>query len=379
MRAGQKRRRLLAHLAGSQGWIKNDRHDGVTGFLRVPASAAAGSEDGKYGPEQPVTDRCGELGGRGYLHDHIYAARATLLAISISTLVLAALFVERRRQEAALKLSNERLQLALDAVEQSEARLLDALAAGQVIAFEWNALTRQSRRSENAAAILGPEPVARCNDFFSQVHADDRDVFRAQIRQLRPERPNYAICFRFCCRDGREVWLEEEARGEFDAQGKLLRVKGLTRDISERKRAELAIAERTLQLTLAGKAALVGSFAYATDSERMQISDGYAVIHGYPDGTSEIARSEWRAGVHPEDVARLEELRAHTFRERRNEYGVDYRIVRAGELRWIDARCFVSYRSDGRPHRVVGLTAGTSTLPATVDAVERRLRAFAAR
>jgi 4-hydroxy-3-methylbut-2-enyl diphosphate reductase len=31
-----------------------------------------------------------------------------------------------------------------------------------------------------------------------------------------------------------------------------------------------------------------------------------------------------------------------------------------------------------RPHRVVGLTAGTSTLPATVDAVERRLRAFAA-
>src|SRR5215469_17682986 len=64
MRAGQKRRRLLAHLAGSQGWIKNDRHDGVTGFLRVPASAAAGSEDGKYGPEQPVTDRCGELGGQ---------------------------------------------------------------------------------------------------------------------------------------------------------------------------------------------------------------------------------------------------------------------------------------------------------------------------
>src|SRR5262249_6409382 len=141
------------------------------------------------------------------------------------------------------------------ALEQSEARLLDALAAGHVIAFEWNALTGQSRRSENAAAILDPEPVGaepRCSGFFSQGHADDRDVSRALIRQLRPERPGYALCFRFCCRDGREVWLEEEARGEFDAQGKLLRVKGLTRDISERKRAELALAERTLQLTLAG-------------------------------------------------------------------------------------------------------------------------------
>jgi hypothetical protein len=44
-----------------------------------------------------------------------------------------------RRHEAALKLSNEQLQLALDAVEQSEVRLLDALAAGQVIAVEWTA------------------------------------------------------------------------------------------------------------------------------------------------------------------------------------------------------------------------------------------------
>src|SRR5258705_12669500 len=144
-----------------------------------------------------------------------------------------------------------------------------------------------------------------------------------------------------------ELWMEEEARGEFDGNGKLLRVKGLTRDISERKRAELAIAERTLQLRLAGKAALVGSFAYATDTEKMQISNGYAAIHGYPDGSSEIARSQWLLGVHPEDRVRLEDLRSHAFQQRLDEYGVDYRIVRGGELRWIDARCFVSYRGDG--------------------------------
>ena len=39
-------------------------YDYVVGFLRVPASAANGSEDGKCGPEQPVADRCGELGGQ---------------------------------------------------------------------------------------------------------------------------------------------------------------------------------------------------------------------------------------------------------------------------------------------------------------------------
>src|SRR5262245_53921842 len=50
-------------------------------------------------------------------HDQIYAARATLLAIAICTLILAPLFAERRRNEAALKDANERLQLALDAAE----------------------------------------------------------------------------------------------------------------------------------------------------------------------------------------------------------------------------------------------------------------------
>ena len=130
------------------------------------------------------------------------------------------------------------------------------------------------------------------------------------------------------------------------------------------KRAELALAERTVQLALAGKAALVGSFAYDLDTERMQISAGYAAIHGFPDGATEIARSEWQLGLHPEDLTRLEELRSRCFRERQDEYGVDYRIVRSeGDVRWIDARCFVSYHGDGRPKRVVGVN---------IDVTERK-------
>jgi PAS fold/GAF domain len=54
--------------------------------------------------------------------------------------------------------------------------------------------------------------------------------------------------------------------------------------------------------------------------------------------TREIMRSKWKAGVHHDDLARLEELRNDAFRTRSNEYSPDYRIVRAGEVRWIDAR-----------------------------------------
>src|SRR5262245_26531404 len=118
------------------------------------------------------------------------------------------------------------------------------------MAFEWNAATDLSHRSQNAADILGfegdnaPRSLA---DFFAAIHPQDRAAFKALIASLRPDNPAYAANFRYIRPDGREVWLEETARAEFDADGSCVRLKGLTRDITERKRAEehqsLLIAE----------------------------------------------------------------------------------------------------------------------------------------
>jgi hypothetical protein len=47
-----------------------------------------------------------------------------------------------------------------------------------------------------------------------------------------------------------------------------------TVDITERKRADLALTERNAQLAMAGQAALVGSYAYEADLERMTVSEG---------------------------------------------------------------------------------------------------------
>jgi two-component sensor histidine kinase len=95
----------------------------------------------------------------------------------------------------------------------------------------------------------------------------------------------------------------------------------------------------------------------------------------FPGGTGEIARSEWLAGVHPEDLVRIEELRKRVFHSRCNEYSVEYRIVRTGgEIRWIEARIFVSYRGDGHPQRVVGINIDV-TERKRAEEQERALRA----
>jgi PAS domain S-box-containing protein len=167
--------------------------------------------------------------------DRILGAQAGILTTSLCTFVLAALFAERRRHEAALS--------------EGAARLQEALTAGAVTAFEWDARTGSSHRSENAAKILGYDPQApfTAAHLLARIHPADRANFQAHVRSVRPDSPSYAVTFRLMRPDGQEMWLEETATAEFDQAGQCVRIKGLTIDITERKRADehqrLLIAE----------------------------------------------------------------------------------------------------------------------------------------
>ena len=45
---------------------------------------------------------------------------------------------------------------------------------------------------------------------------DDRERFNALVRGVNPEHPAYTATFRFNRGEGREIWLEETAKAEFD-------------------------------------------------------------------------------------------------------------------------------------------------------------------
>jgi PAS domain S-box-containing protein len=200
--------------------------------------------------------------------DRILGAQAGILTTSLCTLVLAALFAERRQQEAALS--------------EAAARLEEALAASAVMAFEWDARTGMSHHSGNAADILGhdlqsPLPKAR---FLELIHPDDRTRFKAQVTSVRPAKPSYAVEFRVIRPDGQEMWLEETATAEFDAAGKCLCIKGLTLDITERKRADehrrLLVAE--LDHRVKNVLARVGAVAMYTRQGSRTIGEFVAAL-----------------------------------------------------------------------------------------------------
>jgi PAS domain S-box-containing protein len=168
----------------------------------------------------------GHFGDPGLpMGDRVLAARAGILAVALCAYVLAALFAERRQHEAA--------------VAESEARLQEALTAGGVTTFVWDMGTGSSQRSINAAQILGFDPRQdfTASDFLSRVHPDDRDRLKTLLSGVNPERPTYTTTFRFNQPDGQEVWLEETAKAEFDSVGAFIRLKGLTLDVTARKRS----------------------------------------------------------------------------------------------------------------------------------------------
>jgi PAS domain S-box-containing protein len=160
------------------------------------------------------------------VNERILSAQSRIVAVSLCAFVLAALFAERRLHEHVLM--------------QSESRLQEALTAGAVTAFDWDILAGVSRHSENAAQILGfnPGETFGAGRFLERVHPDDRANFKALVRSVSADKPSYAGTFRYLRPDDQQVWLEETAKAEFDTAGRLTRLKGLTRDITERKQAD---------------------------------------------------------------------------------------------------------------------------------------------
>ena len=143
---------------------------------------------------------------------------------------------ERARMERAL---GEREELA---------RL--AMQAGRMFAFEWNPSTDEVRRSNDCADIIGlTEGATReaGQDSFQRVHPEDRERLVRTVRSLTPANDTYETEYRVIRPSGKIATFRQNARAFFGRDGRMIRLIGMTADITERKQAEAALRESELR------------------------------------------------------------------------------------------------------------------------------------
>ena len=153
-----------------------------------------------------------------------------------------------------------------EALRESEQRLLLAVQAGRMYAFEWDAATDSIVRSSESANILkwSSDPTRDTGRLFAAaVHPDDLELYARTEDGLTPENPNYQISFRVLRPDGAIMWLEDTGRAFFDKQGRKVRIVGMVADVTDRKVAEGALASLSRRLI------------EAQEQERIRIAESF--------------------------------------------------------------------------------------------------------
>jgi PAS domain S-box-containing protein len=136
-----------------------------------------------------------------------------------------------------------------------------------------------------------------------------------------------------------------------DAEGNLLGILGVARDITPLHVSRKALERSRASLNRAQSVAHVGSWEYDLGRDEIQFSDEAQRIHGLP--LRRAMRVEQHlAMTHPEDRPALEAA----WRAARDGKGFDieHRILVAGAVKWVRERAEVERDADGRPSALIG-------------------------
>ena len=130
----------------------------------------------------------------------------------------------------------------------------------------------------------------------------------------------------------------------------------ITRDITERKRAEEALQDSEQRLTLALAAANEGLFDINVQTGDCIVSPEYARMLGYDPAEFHETNAAWRERLHPEEREAVCRIFEDYVAGRRDEYHVEYRQQsKSGDWKWIHSHGkIVSRAADGKPLRMIG-------------------------
>ena len=181
---------------------------------------------------------------------------------------------------------------------------------------------------------------------------------------------------------GYRVFLSTKAPYR-DAQGRVVGLIGIARDITDRKGAEDALRRSEATLAQAGEMAHLGAWWIEIsdpgdlNANPLRWSDEVYRIFGFAPGSVEVTSELFFNAVHPDDRPRIADAVAKALAAKR-PYEVEHRIIRPdGAERFVLEHAEFAFDDTGRPLRLIGAVQDTTERKKAEEALSVLTRLYA--
>jgi PAS domain S-box-containing protein len=176
--------------------------------------------------------------------------------------------------------------------------------------------------------------------------------------------------------DGRGTWFRCSAAPFRDEAGEIVGAVLMLQDIDEEKRSEQRLRESEARLQAAVGLVNLGGYAWNPKTNELQWDDRVRAMRGLPAGVP-IDYEVWRAGVHPDDLVRVEAAIQQCADPRgHGVYDIEYRVIGRtdGVQRWIATRGQTIFKNN-EPVSFYGVALDVTDHKRIEEALEHRVEA----
>jgi PAS domain S-box-containing protein len=219
----------------------------------------------------------------------------------------------------------------------------------------------RSRCSAGAAAIFGvaARELELCDeDFIARfLHPEDRERIEQLLVAASPASAGRRSReYRIRRPDGTVRWIHEVEEALTWSEGRLTQAVSIIQDITERKKAELALREREERLHAALDVSRTSTYRWNLRTNAIEEDDSIDRLIGVQSGAIRNL-DDYFTHVHPADRARLAAAAERSAREG-TDLAVDYRVIRPdGAVLWMSERGRIFFDDHGRPLYMTGAIA----------------------
>jgi PAS domain S-box-containing protein len=188
--------------------------------------------------------------------------------------------------------------------------------------------------------------------YFRQLHYEDRERVLAEVHQSHNEGKPFRSEYRLLARDGRIVWVHDEAIVVRDEAGRPRFMQGIMFDISEDKRQEEMLRKRESRFRTIFEKVAVGIALVNLEGQVMESNPALQQMFGYSE--EELRNSFLNELTHPDDVTVDGDIKNGLLAAESDHYQIEKRYIRKdGEMIWGRLNVSLVRGSGGEPQFII--------------------------